>query len=146
MKKSQNSRYKGIHFYFCLMKEGSVSGSVPLWLMDLNPGGPKLTGPDPEHYLSKFSWIKLFSAVSFTVPVPSFCLKMVWIQIRIMHWNLKLVRIRNTVLLFKKYRRQFRWRSRIHSSPWESKRRYSLCTFPKFQIAFWGEKINISVT
>jgi hypothetical protein len=39
IKKSQNSRNQGFSYYFCLMMEGSVSGSVQIW-MDPDPGGP----------------------------------------------------------------------------------------------------------
>jgi hypothetical protein len=60
-KKSQSSRNQGFSYYFCLVIEGSESGSIPLTNdPDPDPGGPKTCGsggfgpdshPDPQHWL-----------------------------------------------------------------------------------------------
>ncbi len=62
-KESQNSRNQGFSYHFWMMIEGSGSGSFPdpyLWLMDPDPGRPKICGssgsgdPDPQHCLQLF--------------------------------------------------------------------------------------------
>ncbi len=44
-KESQNSRNQGFSYYFCMMIEGSGSGSIPL-TNGSGPGGPKKYGSD----------------------------------------------------------------------------------------------------
>ncbi len=41
-KESLNSRNQGFSYYFCMMIEGS--GSISLWLVNPDPGGPKTCG------------------------------------------------------------------------------------------------------
>ncbi len=49
-KKSQNGRNQGLSYYFCLMIEGSGSGSIPLTNgPDPDPGGPKTRGSGDVH-------------------------------------------------------------------------------------------------
>ncbi len=42
-KESQNRRNQGFSYFFCMMIEGSGSGSI-LWQVDPDPGGPKTCG------------------------------------------------------------------------------------------------------
>jgi hypothetical protein len=45
---SQNRKNQGFSYYFCLMMEGSGSGTVQI-VMDLDSGGPKEYPTDPQH-------------------------------------------------------------------------------------------------
>jgi hypothetical protein len=64
-KKSQNSRNQGVIYYFCLMMEGSGSGSG-----SIPPGRPKTYGSDGSDPIFLMCSLRYFARLSAIAPLP----------------------------------------------------------------------------